>query len=400
MLILSAKSFPAPEIPLVVEDESTAPYSFTGIVATYESWGSGVAAAHPNIVLSCAHVVFSLDSLLWTSGARWYRAWNEPSEPIDSESVALDGYFYWSSYASAARATAASYSELKEAREFNNDFVAYYRAGSPVAGGSFAAVWTNGAAPLASDSTEKLITGYPMGRYTEGDPAEFRMHETILPGTLSPAFKNTKNYLLAYDVAETGSGNSGGPVWTKDQSGNYRVAAVLVSGQETTLPDPENNWERSMVGVHAVSSAGWRLINSALQASGKVPVTKSFGMQGAAEIPDDGKNITRTFKVSKLPRTATHVTLDLDISHASPQDRRDLYITLRSPGRRTMVVYDGLEEQMNPEYAQSAFPLDDEPMPYFYAANPNGSWTLTIRDEDPNGITGEFVSAELNISAR
>ena len=199
IVAICAEAIGAPEIPLVVEDESTAPYAFTGIVGTYESWGSGVAAAHPNIILSCAHVVFSFDSLLWTSGARWYRAWNEPSEPIDSESLALDGYFYWSSYASAARATAASYSELKEAREFNNDFVAYYRAGSPVAGGSFAAVWTNGATPLASESTEKLITGYPMGRYTEGDPAEFRMHETILPGTLSPAFKNTKNYLLAYE---------------------------------------------------------------------------------------------------------------------------------------------------------------------------------------------------------
>jgi hypothetical protein len=395
-----------PQLPVVVDNVAQPPHSLTGIVGTYESWGSGVAVANPKVVLSCAHVVFSFDSILWTSGAIWYPAWNGAAEPGSGDGLSLDGYFYWSTYSSAVRATAMRYSELREAREFDNDFVAYFRAASPVvADGSYAAVWTNGAAALASTATGKLVTGYPMGRYTDDDPARFRMHETVLPGTLKPAFTSTKNYLVSYDAAETGSGNSGGPVWATDQNGNYRVAGVLVSGQETTLPDPEQNWDRSMVGVHAISTAGWRLINSALQASGRAPVVKAFAAaQGRAVIPDRQafvrKNLVRTFRVSQLPGTALHVQIDLDIANIKPEDRTDLYITLRSPGGRTIVIYDGKLEKDYPDYPQTAFPYDDEPMAYFYGINPNGTWSLTMRDDVQNGITGEFISAELKIKAR
>jgi hypothetical protein len=222
---------------------------------------------------------------------------------------------------------------------------------------------------------------------------------------MSPAFKTTKNYLTAYDVAETGSGNSGGPVWAPDQNGNYRVAGVLVSGQETTLPNPEDNWDRSMVGVHAVSAAGWRLINSALQASGQSPVVRVFSTtQGRSVIPDRQtvvrKSLVRTFKVAQLPATTLYVQLDLDILQTRADDRRDLYITLRSPGGRTIVVYDGRFEKERREYPQPPFPYDDEPMAYLYGTNPNGTRSLVMRDDVRNIVTGEFISAELKIKAR
>jgi len=397
-LLLVQAAFASPQTPQPVEDTTAAPYAFTGVVGTYESWGSGVAAVDPKVVLSCAHVVFSADAFWWTSGARWYGAWNGDAEPVDSEGVALDGYFYWSSYASSVRSTSIAYSEFREAREFNHDFVAYYRAGSPVAGGSHAMAWTNGSVPLATPSTAKLVTGYPMGRYGEEDPLRFRMHETPIAAAMQPAFRSLPNYLTVYDVAETGSGNSGGPVWTQDSDGQMRVAGILVSGQETTLPDPEENWDRSMVGVHAISSAGWRLIRAALQASGKTTIVKSFPtLQGTGPIPE-GKTLMRSFRVSGMPVVAADITLDLDIANINPQDRRDLYITLRSPGRRTIVVYDGAWEESDPDGPQISFPLNEEPTAYYYGVNPNGVWTLAIRDKRQNGVTSNFVSAALNVA--
>lgn len=399
LLLLPATSSPgSPQTPQPVGDASFAPYSLSGIIGTYESWGSGVAAAHPNVVLSCAHVVFGLDAFSWTSGARWHRAWNKAAEPTDAEGLALDGYYYWSSYASAARNTFTSYSAFKEAREFNQDFVAYYRAASPVAGGSFALAWTNGAMPLASSNTAKLVTGYPMGRYGEQDPLRYRMHETAVNAGLRPEYRQLANYLVIYDVAETGSGNSGGPVWTADSGGQQRVAGILVSGQETTLADAGSNWDRSMVGIHAISSAGWRLINAAMQASGKTPLVKSFSPgQGAATVVD-GRSLSRTFKVSGMPSFATDITVDLDLTTADPEDRRDYYVTLRSPGGRTVVVYDGRWDGQGPDDPTFTFPLDDEPTVYFYAVNPNGVWTLAIRDRKKNGVAGNFISASLNIT--
>lgn len=377
--------------PVPIGDEGTDPYAFTGIISTYESYGSGVVAAHPRVVLSCAHVVFSLDYLAWTSGAEFFTAWNDTTAPEYGTGQFLTGYYYWRTYAPAAAATDRLFRLGKnplaaEAREFNQDFVAYFHHSTDLAEGACAEVWEDGVPVLSDAAKDKVVTGYPMGRYSEGDTNEFRMHKTSFTGALSPEFRFTKRYLTAYNIAETGSGNSGGPVWVRqDEGGSPSVAGVLVSGQE----QPE--FKESMIGVHAVSRDGWRLIQSALDATTVgAPTSRSFEIAGGT-IPDYS-TLKRSIKVSGLPKTVLSVTLDLEINHPL---RSDITVAVRAPGRKTAVVYDGIYDgQTGP-----SINLTNEQIAYFYGASANGVWTVVIDDWEPQD-EGSLVSARLNITAR
>jgi hypothetical protein len=391
-LLLAVFPAAAVEIPAVVPggDEDSGPYALTGLIGTYEAYGSGAVAAHPRVVLSCAHVVFSLDYRAWTSGAEFFRAWNDGTAPESGTGKLLSGYYYWRSYAAAAASTERLYATGKpalaaEAREFNQDFVAYFHHSTDLAGGDYAAVYDDGAPLLSDPSRQKIVTGYPSGRYNEGDPDEFRQHATSFTGGLLPETKSTKRYLTAYNIAETGSGNSGGPVWAPGQDGALAVAGVLVSGQE----QPES--EESMIGVHAVSDAGWRLIQSALGSTASAdPVTQPFETTGGV-IPDYA-TLKKTLKVSGMPKTVVSVTLDLEINHPV---RSDLTVAVRAPGRKTAVVYDGAyDTETGPSIRLTA-----EQVAYFYGANANGVWTILIDDWELQD-EGSLVAARLNISAR
>jgi len=374
--------------PVPAGGEAVAPYALTGAVATYESYGSGVVAAHPRVMLSCAHVAFSLYYLAWMSGAEFFPAWNQGSEPPPGTGALLSGYYYWRSYASAAATTERLYAAGRdtlaaEVREFSQDFVAYFHHSRDLAGGNYARVLGDGVSLLANGKYTKIITGYPSGNYLPGDPDEFRMHQTVFTDALRPETKVSRRYLTAYEVAETGSGNSGGPVWV--ETGGLAVAGVLVSGQEK----PE--YEQSMVGVHAVSPEGWRLIQSALDATSLAPpAVRSFELADGT-IPD-GATLVRKVKVSGLPKTIMSATLDLEIEHPL---RGDLTVTVRGPGRRSALVYDGLAD----DEAGTSIRLSGEQVAYFYGANPNGVWTVLIDDWELQD-EGRLVSARLNISAR
>jgi len=380
-------------VPGVVAEgqERAEPYNLTGIIGAYESYGSGAVAAHPRVVLSCAHVVFSMDYLAWTSGAEWFAAWNSGAEPAYGTGELLSGYYYWRNYGPAAAVTQNLYMRGKdilaaEAREFNLDFVAYFHHSTDLAGGLYASVLEDGVPWISNPETTKTVTGYPMGRYASGDPDEFRLHVTgPFQGALTPELKSAKRYLTAYNLAETGSGNSGGPVWVDKADGSKALAAVLVSGQE----QPES--KDSMIGVHAVSRDGWRLIQSALNATGSgAPVEIPYETAGG-DIPDNG-TLKRTVKVSGLPKTTVAVTLDLQIKHPY---KNDLTVQVRSPGRKAALVYDGETDEESSETVT----LNGQQVAYFYGINPNGVWTIII-DDWASGDVGSLVSARLNISAR
>lgn len=376
--------------PVPSGQELSEPYSLTGLIETYESFGSGVVAAHPRVVLSCAHVVFSLDYLAWMASSEFYPAWNEGAPPDFGTGEVLSGYYYWRTYASAAAATDRLFQTYRdtlaaEAREFNLDFVAFFHHSKDLAGGRFASVAADGVPWLSNPSTPKTITGYPSGRYREGDPLEFRLHATSFNGALTPETRAAKRYLTLYDRAETGSGNSGGPVWVGNANGTPTVAGVLVSGQE----QPE--WDRSMVGVHAVSRDGWRLINSALNASGSTgPTVRAFSVAGG-DIPDNW-TLKSTVRVSGLPKTMVAATLDLEINHPV---RAEITVAVRTPGKRTFVVYDG---EFDPEEGNT-ITLNAENLAYLYGVNPNGNWTIFVDDWEAAN-EGRLVSGRLNISAR
>jgi hypothetical protein len=209
------------------------------------------------------------------------------------------------------------------------------------------------------------------------------MHSTVFTGALWPEKKSAPNYLTAYDLAETGSGNSGGPVWV--DSGGLAVAGVLVSGQEQPY------YDQSMIGVHAISRDGLRLVESAMNAAdSSAPAVQSFEVEGGV-IPDYW-TLVRRVKVSGLPKTVVSASLDIEIEHPY---RSEVTISVRAPGRKAAVVYDGLFE----ESEGTTIKLTGEQVAYFYGAKANGTWTILVDDWELGG-EGRVVSARLNISAR
>jgi len=337
---------PGVEVPQPVPpgSESSLPlYQTTGLIEGAFAWGSGVVAGHPRVVLSCAHVVYDDVFHTWTSGARWYRAYNETGAPDASNAQSLNGYFYLRSYSAAVKATARAsdrsfYRVI--ANEFGLDTVAYFSYADDLGAGQYAEVLSDGAAQLAENKT-KWITGYPGGRYEEGDPLQYRLHVTGgFAGPLLPEFAKAKNYVTSYLVAETGMGNSGGPVWTEGPDGTPSVAGVLVSGGEQ-----ETDGE-SWIGVHATSARNKALIEAAKKAAGQgvLVQTKFEDATGEAAIPDavarrvkdslrtTNGQITKVFRIKGMPKTINEVKIDLGVRH---DQRTDLVVELRAPGGET-----------------------------------------------------------------
>lgn len=381
---------------LETQDKS---YRMTGLIEAPFSWGSGVVAGHQRVVLSCAHVIYDDFFHRWTSGARWYRAYNGTGAPPVENAEVLNGYYYWKSYSSAVRATQrARYRSFLRAmaKEFNQDAIAYFSYADDLGDDEFATVLTDGAAGLRSNNT-KWITGHPSGLYSEDDPIQYRLHDTgDFDSPLFPEYKRFRNYLTAYLVAETGAGNSGGPVWMVAE-GEPRVAGILVSGAE------QQTEGESFIGVHALSPAGWGLINKAINTvdRGNEVVTNSYLVGEQLEIPDAVVRprtdtyrpgvVKKPFRVSGMPKIINELRIDLEISHPRPTD---LLVILETPGKKRLPLYVG-------ELDTSGEPVlfTNEEAPLFYGLNPNGGWVLRVIDEWP-GDTGRVVSATVHISAR
>lgn len=330
----------------------------------------------------------------------------------------LNGYFYWRSYASAVKAAVAAWNRIRDyllelplpdrlydrylravAGEFNLDAIAYFSYAENLGAGEFAPVLKDGAARLAA-SAPKWITGYPGGRYAEGDPLAYRLHDTgEFSARLHTEFAALKNYVTVYDEVETGSGNSGGPVWIRDGGGKLSVAGILVSGAEL-----ERDGE-SLVGVHATSMQSWNLIKSAVNTAGAADqtVTESYDIMADAPVPDAERiripgghrvregQLARTFRVRGLPKSIVEVRIDLVIEH---RERTDLRVILQTPGKRRLPVYEGSMEEAGPNVD-----MEDEAAPLFYGLNPNGNWVLRVIDTMP-ADAGRLVSATVHISAR
>jgi subtilisin-like proprotein convertase family protein len=412
---------PAAQAPQPVETSQIATrpdYQTTGLIEGAYSWGSGVVAESPGVVLSCAHVVYDNIYQQWTSGSLWYRAYNGAAAPDINKSQILNGYFYWRSYATAVAASERARKRLLDyplelplperlendffratAAEFNLDAAAHFSYAEDLGGGQYARVVKDGAARLASGAA-KWITGYPSGRYGEDDPLAYRLHDTgEFGGQLVPEFRTLKNYVSLYDEVETGSGNSGGPVWVRINGGEPVVAGVLVSGAE------EQTEGESFVGVHATSAQSWNLIKAAMTAAAQGDQTrsKSFPFTGGAAIPDaerirvPGGNrlkageLVRSFRVAGLPKIIEEVRVDLVVKHPA---RKDLRVILQTPGKRRLPVYEGFYDEEGEDVT-----MDGERAPLFYGLNPNGLWVLRVLDEVP-ADAGSLVSATVHITAR
>jgi hypothetical protein len=354
----------------------------TGIINSESSQGSGAIVRHPRIVVSCAHVVF--DDFLNTAATGWTNqndfnlAWNGDSAPDAEDALPLRGYIRFARYATN------SLNPKKYNLAFSEDFIAHFSY-SDLTASAPAAYWPNGVTALKSTAL-KRITGYPSGLYQVGDPLEYRLHRT--PDFSTKLSVELGRYLGAVGPS-TGSGNSGGPAWVYDAANRqWKFAGVLVSGLETSQGDPANE-----IGVVGADSAPWSLVTAAIQASGGAPLVQPAVFNTSATlpaaIPDANRSgVTFPFDVRVAGKRLTTLRITLTSDHTYAED---LEVALRAPSGRSVVI------AFRP-YLET-LELDQREIVGLAGQNPNGRWTLLVRDVASND-TGSITSASLSVLAK
>jgi hypothetical protein len=360
----------------------TSPDDRTGLVYSEVGQGSGAIVRHPRIVLSCAHVVF--DDYLGSSSSGWTNqndftlAWNGDTEPRAEDATPLRGYTRFARYAET------SLNPKQYDLAFSEDFVAHFSYFN-LTDTAPAAYWPDGVKALTSRDF-KRITGYPAGLYEDGDPLQYRLHST-------PEFPNKLSVELGRYLGavgpSTGSGNSGGPVWVYDlKAREWKFAGVLVSGLEQSQGDPADE-----IGVVGADRGAWSLVTAAIQASGGAPAVRPVVATTSAALPAAIPDASRTgvsipFNVSGAGKRLSTLRLTFSSDHTYASD---LEIILRAPSGRTAVV------AFRPEL--DSIELTEREITGFAGQNPNGRWTLLVRDVGADD-TGSITAASLSLVAR
>jgi hypothetical protein len=382
-LLIAPLVYGQPICPSPVEpvDVGRFPYLYTGLIETEGGYiGSGSVAVHPKLVLGCAHMNYG-DNGAWlpARAIRWFWKWNQGNYPEYSDGMILTGYYYFSSYKTNVRKYG-----MDDSLTFQFDFVANYSATQNTAGG-YAGGWVeDGKQYLTTGGFNKLISGYPAGRYNEGDPNEHRMHSTEFSDNMDVSWEN----YLGLDGVETGPGNSGGPVWVW-RNGEWAFAGVLVSGTEYLY----NQW--SSIGVCSLNKQGWGLITSALRRTGSTGdlLKKTVPLENVPVAIPDQSSVSCTFTVSGLVGVIQGVKLNLAINHAR---QGDLAVTLRSPSGKTVTLLSAVVKKKS---SRINLILSSKKVSGFTNLSPNGVWTLTVRDSYQRDV-GSLQSGSLEITTR
>ena len=363
--------------------ESDIPY---GNGTSWIAVASGAVAGHPRMVLSCAHLNYK-KRIGWygVGSTRWFLQWNQSAKPsnVGATGLTLSGFYRFNGYASLVEALPGSEDYSKGASA--KDYVVHYHVSRNTANGYFAPLLEAGANFLLSASSAKTsflkkISGYPIGQYQSGDPSNYRyrMHETV-------PFRNRAavSFWPYMDISgvTTYGGNSGGPIWGW-VNGRWAHTGVVVTSDSKT-----------MVGVVANHPEGMSLIFSALQ--DQFPDSPVFrntaAVNGVGTIPDAG-TLTKIFTVSNMLGRTQSIKLNFYIKHPR---RGDLVITLRSPQKKVVTVLQSVSlRQSSP--ADLVASLD---VKGFTSSDPNGTWTLTIKDAYRTR-TGNLLAAGMDITTR
>lgn len=366
--IASAQTYPE-----ILDDNllGQAPYSSAGVVASSYGEGSAAVARNPQLIYSCAHVVF--DRGRWAPTFRFVRAYHAQGRPRSTQYVTARGYRYFSSYSGG---------------DSNNDFAQDFIIAYGIASSNFgpALPVLNDAAADLSGSANKMILGYPGEIDYTGEEGSYHQRRT---GPFTRRFNRVLKAYFEINTVSTGPGNSGGPVLVSN-NGTYHLAGILVSGGTDSA------------GIYAINPAVETMATQALTAAGvsnpEVDPAKPVQSievvnENAVLLPDGrGAAVRRGLPVRRQGKVATEVTLDLQVE---AEYQGDLDIWLRSPRGRIHWL-----AEHDSENDESDFVLQDENLTSIFApANPNGMWSVFLRDRFPQD-RARFLRAALTIESQ
>ena len=371
------------------------PYRYTGLVLAEGSRGSGFVASNPKLFFTAAHVLRYTTSEggeedeeettkdQWSLPPAWVGgSYSSDSIPEFSAAVPSRGYFRWGSYT-----THVAESGKNSRPAFNRDIALAWGLQDFIEGEP-AEIDFKGRVNL-SKRFPSMITGYPATLDYTGESGGYYMHATGLDLTPFKAFSPSGNYLYATHIS-TGPGNSGGPVWSKGPSGEWKAAGVLVSGRP------------SEAGIYAMTPSVKSLLKAAApviaspRKSSKAtkPVTTSTArmvMKKPKKIPDGVHRWTKIpLKSLKFPEDSVVVSAKLDLTITSGH-RGDLIVRVVGPDGSYVTVHDGQgageddlvfdDLDITPTFQEG----EDSDAPSAY-----GNWQVLVQDRltgDPSVVT-------------
>ena len=354
------------------------PYRFNGAVLTDNARGSGFCAWNPHTFFTAAHVVFGEST--WESPPDWYPSANS-AMLAPEDGIRTRGYYRWTEYSTLATAA------LQEVSPFSQDVALAYSFEKLIKG-TPAKINLDGSKDLKRN-IKTLITGYPAEKdYTETELSGYFLHKT---GPTVTPYQSYEGNALTTTLVSTGSGNSGGPVWTKNAKGKWIASGVLVGG----LPSESVVYTFSK-DINDLFKAVTPVIRQQIQWPEKVKGVSStsifFPYTRSERIPD-GEHKWTTFKVKvshfgELEQVKTvRLSLDIRTKHVG-----DLQVMLAGPGGYQAVVHN--EEGAG---GNNLNLTDADFSTNFTGIIANGEWQLRVQDR-LKGDIATFKSFVLEIS--
>lgn len=342
-------------------DESTG--MMESLVAGDWYRGSAVIARDPKLIYSCAHLFY--ESGQWATDYLFHRAYHSGSYPGEFDGVSPRGLHYFTSYSSGVKSYGSD-SEVAFASDFT---VLYGNSGFGPAVG-----WWAKGGPALRSSLPKRIVGYPSDIDFTGESGRCYQHATDWFGREAIQVFGAYH---EFDDVSTGPGNSGGPVFVRDDSsGNDYLAGILVAGTTRTA------------GVVALDLSTNTMAGYAL---GLKDQTRSFSNTSGFRLPDG----SRTFSVIPIKVSGfsgSIARLKLSVS-ATTRRRGDLEVYLRSPSGRIRWI------SKRAGGSADDLKIDDLDLSAAFGGySANGTWQLRMRDAAA-GVRATFVSGTIQISA-
>jgi subtilisin-like proprotein convertase family protein len=243
----------------------------------------------------------------------------------------------------------------------------------------------NGSSDLRKP-VNKLITGYPAEiAYTSNTLKGYFLHET---GPARSIYSPLSGSAMETTLISSGPGNSGGPIWTKNENSGWTAAGVVVGG----LPSESINYAFSSetnallrAVAPIVKRSGPQSINSKELSASSVYYSSNKKIRlpdGVHRWTDVPFNVTGFDNESTV--TAVRVAVKIKTSH-----RGDMQIMLTGPGGFNAIIHNeqgaGARDLII-GYKEVYEDLSEE----FADISANGRWALRFQDR----LKGDICTVE------
>jgi hypothetical protein len=245
---------------------TVAPYAYNGLLVTTDIYGSASVVSE-GVIATAAHAVYNPVSSQWVAaGDLSYYPQHDTALDTGPSGTAYTpvASLRWTSYSDRNSDNQSLPGGLVIQGKFNLDFAVAYFSESleapELARHAEVNVDPEGETGLIRDSRDKMIVGYPSefghpGRLQEIVANDYFYWWEGVEGFAEVDRDNFGISLYGTDDATSSGGGSGGPVYVRDDLGNWLTAGILVGGGEG----------QGML-VYGISDRAWRLIEEAVEA--------------------------------------------------------------------------------------------------------------------------------------